>query len=105
MLGAITEHTCQPDLWRRYLALLLDGMRAQCGLTPLPMAHPVQHFPADTLITTSERDAKRRTQSADESRASASPLPTGMNMLPSRVYVIAASGSGARSLAFCSERH
>ncbi|GAA4729598.1 hypothetical protein [Phytohabitans rumicis] len=27
MVAAITDHTGQPDLWRRYLRLLLDGMR------------------------------------------------------------------------------
>ncbi len=30
----------QPDLWRRYLALMLDAMRARPGQTPLPMAAP-----------------------------------------------------------------
>jgi AcrR family transcriptional regulator len=40
MLAAITEHSGQPDLWRRYLVLLLDGLRAQPGaVTPLPAGH------------------------------------------------------------------
>jgi AcrR family transcriptional regulator len=37
MVAAVTDHTGQPDLWRRYLRLLLDGLRAQPGATaPLP---------------------------------------------------------------------
>jgi len=36
MLGAVTEHLGQPELWRRYLALLIDGMRARPDLAPLP---------------------------------------------------------------------
>ena len=30
----------QPDLWRRYLALLLDGLRARTDQAPLPLAAP-----------------------------------------------------------------
>jgi hypothetical protein len=38
MVAAITDHTGRPDLWRRYLRLLLDGMRAQAGArTELPV--------------------------------------------------------------------
>ncbi|MFD3929060.1 TetR/AcrR family transcriptional regulator [Streptomyces sp. NPDC058614] len=37
MLAAVTERSGQPDLWRRYLRLLLDGLRAGPGHTePLP---------------------------------------------------------------------
>ena len=36
MVAAITDHTGQPDLWRRYLRLLLDGMRARPDNTSLP---------------------------------------------------------------------
>jgi hypothetical protein len=27
MVAAVTDHTGDPDLWRRYLRLILDGMR------------------------------------------------------------------------------
>lgn len=38
MVVSVSEHTGQPDLWRRYLHLFLDGMRAQPGATsPLPV--------------------------------------------------------------------
>lgn len=30
----------QPDLWRRYLALMLDGLRARPDQAPLPLAAP-----------------------------------------------------------------
>lgn len=30
----------QPDLWRRYLALLIDGLRARPGQEPLPLGPP-----------------------------------------------------------------
>lgn len=30
----------QPDLWRRYLALLFDGLRARPGQQPLPLVAP-----------------------------------------------------------------
>jgi hypothetical protein len=33
MVAAVTDRTGHPDLWRRYLRLLLDGMRAEPGAT------------------------------------------------------------------------
>jgi AcrR family transcriptional regulator len=36
MVAAITDHTGQPDLWRRYLRLLLDGLRARPDIATLP---------------------------------------------------------------------
>jgi AcrR family transcriptional regulator len=37
MLGAITDSTGEPDLWRRYLRLMLDGLRVHPdGAEPLP---------------------------------------------------------------------
>jgi AcrR family transcriptional regulator len=36
MVAAVTDHTGQPDLWRRYLRLLLDGLRARPDVAPLP---------------------------------------------------------------------
>ncbi len=47
MIGSVIEFTqsTQPDLWRRCLALLLDGLRAEPGrATPLP--HPPLDFEA-----------------------------------------------------------
>jgi AcrR family transcriptional regulator len=36
MVAAVTDHTGHPDLWRRYLHMLLDGLRARPGIDPLP---------------------------------------------------------------------
>lgn len=39
MVAAVTDRTGRPDLWRRYLRLVLDGMRAEPGAaTELPVA-------------------------------------------------------------------
>ncbi|MEV6171463.1 TetR/AcrR family transcriptional regulator [Streptomyces sp. NPDC051954] len=45
MLAAVTERSGQPDLWRRYLRLLLDGLRADPRRTqPLPGADYGKRF-------------------------------------------------------------
>jgi AcrR family transcriptional regulator len=37
MLGAVTDHLGQPELWRRYLVIIIDGLRARPdGSSPLP---------------------------------------------------------------------
>jgi AcrR family transcriptional regulator len=36
MVAAVTDQTGHPDLWRRYLRLVLDGLRTQPGTDPLP---------------------------------------------------------------------
>jgi AcrR family transcriptional regulator len=60
MLGAVTEHMGQPELWRRYLALLIDGMRARPDLTPLPQRPlPGGEF-HKAIVASSTRDAHRR---------------------------------------------
>jgi AcrR family transcriptional regulator len=46
MVAAVTDHTGQPDLWRRYLRLMLDGMRVGGGDgttlpgVPVPVSPP-----------------------------------------------------------------
>ena len=60
MLGAVTDHLGQPELWRRYLALLLEGMRARPDLPPLPDSGMPRGKFGDALITGSKRDAHRR---------------------------------------------
>jgi hypothetical protein len=42
MLGAVTEHFAEPELWRHYLALILDGMRDRPDLLPLPQVRTSQ---------------------------------------------------------------
>jgi AcrR family transcriptional regulator len=39
LLGSLSTPE-QPDLWRRYLTLLLDGLRARPEATPLPLVAP-----------------------------------------------------------------
>ncbi|WP_427925571.1 hypothetical protein [Streptomyces sp. cg40] len=45
MVAAVTDQTGEPDLWRRYLRMLLDGMRTRPdGTEPLPpgrKSHPL----------------------------------------------------------------
>jgi AcrR family transcriptional regulator len=36
MVASITDRTGRPDLWRRYLRLLLDGLQARPGASDLP---------------------------------------------------------------------
>ena len=38
MIASVSDHTGHPELWRRYLYLILDGMRAKpAAATPLPL--------------------------------------------------------------------
>ena len=60
MLGAVTEHIGQPDLWRRYLAVLIDGMRARSDLKPLPELRMARGEFRKTIIASSTREAHRR---------------------------------------------
>jgi AcrR family transcriptional regulator len=50
MTGAVADfaHTIEPQLWRRALALLLDGLRAE-GATPLPVG-PLDADQADRAM-------------------------------------------------------
>ncbi|MGW4834108.1 TetR/AcrR family transcriptional regulator [Amycolatopsis japonica] len=61
MIGSVIEftHGIQPDLWRRCLAMLLDGLRAEPGrATPLP--HPPLDFEALDEVMCSFRLPKLR---------------------------------------------
>jgi AcrR family transcriptional regulator len=60
MLGAVTEHIGQPELWRRYLAVLIDGMRARSDLKPLPELRMARGEFRKTIIASSTREAHRR---------------------------------------------
>ena len=60
MLGAVTEHVGQPELWRRYLALLIDGMRARPDLSPLPEWHGPPGGFGKAMVALSTREADRR---------------------------------------------
>ncbi|AXT83772.1 TetR family transcriptional regulator [Aeromicrobium sp. A1-2] len=49
MLMSSMTTPAQPDLWRRYLALFLDGLRARPGLQPLPLVAPPDEAMHDLL--------------------------------------------------------
>jgi AcrR family transcriptional regulator len=57
MLGAVTDHTGQPELWRRYLVLLFDGLRARPENTPMPELQATDDDLQAALITSSRRSA------------------------------------------------
>ena len=46
----------QPDLWRRYLALFVDGLRARPDLSPLPVAAPGDDAMHDLMCNLRGRD-------------------------------------------------
>jgi AcrR family transcriptional regulator len=48
----------QPDLWRRYLALLLDGLRARPGLAPLPVCAPADDAMHDLMCSLQGRPSQ-----------------------------------------------
>ena len=51
MVAAVTDQTGEPDLWRRYLRLLLDGMRTQPeGSEPLPPASEFRGIGPDAYL-------------------------------------------------------
>ena len=58
MLGAVTDHTGQPELWRRYLALLIDGLRARPENTKMPELDLSDEAFAEAVISSSTRSAQ-----------------------------------------------
>jgi AcrR family transcriptional regulator len=60
MVASITDRTGRPDLWRRYLRLLLDGLQARPGATDLPgIAIEGTEF-MDAVDEATDRDARER---------------------------------------------
>jgi AcrR family transcriptional regulator len=60
MVAAVTDHTGHPDLWRRYLRLLLDGLRSRPDTTALPeLAFGDREF-MDAIDDASARQARAR---------------------------------------------
>ena len=58
MLGAVTDHTGQPDLWRRYLALLIDGLRARPENTQMPELRMSDEAFEEAVVSCSTRSAR-----------------------------------------------
>jgi AcrR family transcriptional regulator len=60
-LGRVVETTgqCASELWRRYLALALDGLRAEAA-RPLPVAAPTREQLDQAMVDSAERRGLRR---------------------------------------------
>jgi AcrR family transcriptional regulator len=58
MLGAVSDHTGQPELWRRYLVLLLDGLRARPENTSMPELRASDDALQQALTASSARSAR-----------------------------------------------
>lgn len=57
MVISVMTTAAQPDLWRRYLALLLDGLRARPDLEPLPCVAPPDDAMHDMMCNMQGRPA------------------------------------------------
>ena len=59
MVGAVTDHIGQPGLWRRYLTIVIDGLRARPGEpSPLPDLPVSEDAMQDAIIDSSARSAR-----------------------------------------------
>jgi hypothetical protein len=63
MLGAVTDHTGQPELWRRYLAVLLDGLRARPENTSMAALAVSDAAFEEAVVSSSTRSAGATTHS------------------------------------------
>jgi len=62
MLASIAEYaaTVTPEIWRRYLTMLIDGLRpARDGVTELPVPAPSVADLAQLMTAQSQRPAPR----------------------------------------------
>ena len=70
MVGAVTDHTGQPELWRRYLTILIDGLRSQPGAaTSLPPFAVTDDVLQDALTDSSIRQARSTSQARSRPKA------------------------------------
>ena len=59
MVGAVSDHTGQPDLWRRYLTIVIDGLRARPGEpSPLPVELVSEDALQQAIVDSSARSAR-----------------------------------------------
>jgi AcrR family transcriptional regulator len=60
MLGAVTDHIGQPGLWRRYLVIIVDGLRARPGEpSPLPGVPVSDDAMQQAILDSSSRSARQ----------------------------------------------
>ena len=63
MLASIAEYaaSANPEVWRRYLTMIVDGLRpARAGVTELPVPAPTAGDLADLMTARGQRPATRR---------------------------------------------
>ena len=61
MVGAVTDHLGQPELWRRYLTIVVDGLRARPGEpSPLPDVPVSDDDLQKALLDSSAESARNR---------------------------------------------
>jgi uncharacterized protein (UPF0371 family) len=63
MLASIAEYaaSANPEVWRRYLTMIVDGLRpARAGVTELPVPAPTAGELADLMTARGQRPATRR---------------------------------------------
>jgi AcrR family transcriptional regulator len=60
MVAAITENSGRPDLWRRYLAVLVEGLRAEPDTTELSVPDVDGPELADLMVRSATRSANER---------------------------------------------
>jgi AcrR family transcriptional regulator len=61
MVGAVTDHIGQPGLWRRYLTIVVDGLRAGPGEpSPLPVEPGSDDAMQQAIVDSSARSARDR---------------------------------------------
>jgi AcrR family transcriptional regulator len=61
MVGAVSDHTGQPGLWRRYLTIVIDGLRARPGQpSPLPDLPVSDDALQEAILDSSARSARDR---------------------------------------------
>ena len=61
MVGAVSDHTGQPGLWRRYLAIVIDGLRTRPGdSSPLPVLPVSDDELQRAIVDSSARAARDR---------------------------------------------
>ncbi|MBS2540007.1 TetR/AcrR family transcriptional regulator [Catenulispora sp. NF23] len=58
MLGAVSDHTGQPELWRRYLVLLVDGLRARPENVQMPELQASDDAMQEALAASSARSVR-----------------------------------------------
>ena len=60
MVGAVTDHTGAPELWRRYLGIMIDGLRARPDTSTLAGGDASHEAIVDVITTSSARAARDR---------------------------------------------